>query len=156
MSQVFEHFHHIGTYTVHFFHFFLTLYYILKELRQLHFHDNKIQQPTVEQVLKEVAPPSDEYIQQVKEQLTISFHMYEAYLHQEILQQPKQEYCESYAFEAGLSTSYQSDILSTHSPTSLIVNSDCTISDFIKREERCSKFINQDLNFLVFQYIFSL
>ena len=63
-------------------------------------------------------------------------------------QQPEQEYCESYVFEAELSTSCQSDILSTHSPTSLVVNSDRALSDFIKPEERCSKFINQDLNFL--------
>ena len=149
----------------------------MKELRQLHSHDKKIQWPAVEQVLKEVAPPSDEYIQQVKEQLTISFHMkevappsdkyiqqvkeqltlsfhmYEAYLHQEIPQQSEQEYCESYAFEADLSTSCQSDILSTHSPTSLVVNSDRALSDFIKCEERCPKFINQDLNFLQFSKI---
>ena len=94
------------------FHLFLTFYYILQELRQLHFNDKRIQWPAVEQVLKEVAPPSDEFIKQVreqltisfheevsppsdefirqvKEQLTISFHTYEAYLHQEIPQQPK-------------------------------------------------------------------
>ena len=28
------------------------------------------------------------------------------------------------------------------------MNSDHALSDFIKREKRCSKFINQDLNFL--------
>ena len=97
----------------------------MKELRQLHFNDNEIQQPAVEQVLKEVAPPpdefiqhikeqlmisfhkevsppSDEFIRQVKEQLTISFHMYEAYLHLEVPQQPEQESCESYVFKAEL------------------------------------------------------
>ena len=51
-------------------------------------------------------------------------------------------------FEAELSTSCHSDIPSTHSPTSLVVDSDRGLSDFIKHEERCSKFINQDLNFL--------
>ena len=74
--------------------------------------------------------------------------MYEAYLHQEIPQWPEQKYCGSHAFEAELPTSHQFDILSTHSTTSLVVNSDCTLSDFIEHEERCSKFINQDLNFL--------
>ena len=74
VSQVFEHFHHIGTYIAHVFHFFLAFYHILKELRQLHFNDNEIQWPAVEQVLKEVAPPPNEFIQHVKEQLTISFH----------------------------------------------------------------------------------
>ena len=74
--------------------------------------------------------------------------MYKAYLHQEISQQPEQEYCESYVFEAELPTSCWSDILSTHSTTSLVVNSDRALSDFIECEEGCSKFINQDLNFL--------
>ena len=76
----------------------------------------------------------------------ISLHTYEVYLHQRLPQQQEQEYCESYVFQAELSTSCQSDILSTHSPTSRVVNSDC--ADFIEHEERCSKFINQDLNFL--------
>ena len=81
MSQVFEHFHHIGIYTVHVFHLFLTFYHILRELRQLHFHDKKTHRSAVEQVLKEVSPPPDEFIKQVTEQLTISLHMYKAHLH---------------------------------------------------------------------------
>ena len=82
------------------------------------------QWPAVEQVFKEVSPPSDEFIKQVTKELTISLHMYEAHLHQEIPQQQEQEYCELYEFEAELSTSCQSDIPSTHSPTSPVVNSD--------------------------------
>ena len=150
VSQVFEHFHRIRTYTAHVyvFHLFLAFYHILKELRQLHFNDKKIQRPAVEQVLKEVAPPSHKSIQQVKEQLMISFHTYEAYLHQEIPQQPELKYCDSHAFEEELPTSHQFDIPSTHSPTSPVVNGDHALSDFIKHEERCPKFINQDLNFL--------
>ena len=74
--------------------------------------------------------------------------MHKAHLHQEVPQQQEQEYCESYAFEAELSTSCQSDFLSTYFSTSPVVNSDHTLSDFIEHEERCSKFINQDLNFL--------
>ena len=120
----------------------------MKELRQLHFHDKKTRQSAVEQLLKEVSLPSDEFIKQVAEQLTISLHEYEAHMHQEIPQQPEQEYCESYALKVELSTSCQSDILSTHSPTSPVVNSDHALSNFIECEERCSKFINQDLKFL--------
>ena len=78
----------------------------------------------------------------------MSLHKYKAHLHQEILQQQEQEYCESYAFKAELSTSCQSDIPSIHSPTSLVVNSNHALSDFIECEERCSKFIMQNLNFL--------
>ena len=110
---------------MHVFHLFLAFYHILKELRQLHFHNKKTHWPA--QVLKEVSPPSDEFIKQVTEQLTISLHVYEAHLHQEIPQQQEQEYCESYVFEAELSTLCQSDILSTNSPTSPVVNSNCTL-----------------------------
>ena len=98
--------------------------------------------------MKEVSPPSDEFIKQVTEQLTISLPTYKEHLHQRIPQQQEQEYCESYVFEAELSTSCQADILSTHSSSSLVVNSDHALSEFIKHEKRCSKFINQDLNFL--------
>ena len=59
VSRVFDHFHHIVTYTVNVFHLFLASYHILKELRQLHFNDKKIQWSAVEQVLKEVASPPD-------------------------------------------------------------------------------------------------
>ena len=110
----------------------MALYHILKELRRLHFRDKKTQWPAVEQVLKEVSQPSDEFIKQVTEQLTISLAMYEACLHQRIPQQREQEYCESYVFEAEPSTSCQSDIPSTHSSTSLVVNSDCALSEFFE------------------------
>ena len=127
LSRVFEHFHHIGTYTAHIIHLFLASYHILKELRWLHFHDKETQWPAVEQVLEEVSPPSDKFIKQVTEQLTISLHTYKAHLHQRIPQQQEQEYCESYVFKAELSTSCQSNIPSTHSPTSLVVNRDCAL-----------------------------
>ena len=81
VSRVFEHFHHVRTYTAHIIHLFLAFYHILKELRLLHFHDKKTYQSAAEQILKEVLPSSDEFIKQVTEQLTISLHMYEAHLH---------------------------------------------------------------------------
>ena len=138
---------HLNLYCTHYPPFSGILSYF-KRLRQLNFHDKEIQWPAVEQGLKEVSPPSDEFIKQVTEQLMISLHMYEAHLHQRIPQQQEQEYCKSYVFKAELSTSCHSDILNTHSPTSPVVNPDHALSDFIKCEERCSKFINQDLNFL--------
>ena len=122
---------HRNSYCTH-FPSFLAFYPILKELRQLHFHDKNTHRPAVEQVLKEVSPPSDESIKYVAKQLTISLHKYKAHLHQEIPQQPEQEYCESCVLEAELSTSCQSDIPGTHSATSQVVNSDCALSDFIK------------------------
>ena len=51
-------------------------------------------------------------------------------------------------FEVEPSTSYQPDIPITYPSTPPVVNSDCALSEIVKREERCSKFINQDLNFL--------
>ena len=117
-------------------------------IRQLHFHGKKTQRPAVEQVLKEVSPPSDEFIKQITEQLPISLPMYEAHLHQNIPQQQEQEYCESYALEVELKISYQSDIPITCLSTLPVVNSDHALSEFIKCEERCLKFVNQDLNFL--------
>ena len=98
--------------------------------------------------MKEVSPPSDEFIKQVTEQLTISLPTYEAHLHQEIPQQQEQEYCESHVFKVEPSTSYQPDILITCPSTPPVVNSKNALSEFIECEERCSKFINQDLNFL--------
>ena len=46
--QVFEQFHHIRIHTTHVFYLFLALYCILQELRQLHPHDKKFQQPVAE------------------------------------------------------------------------------------------------------------
>ena len=139
------------------FHLFLAFYHILKELRQLHFNEKKIQQPAVEQVLKEVAPRPDEFIQQVREQLTISFHKEVLPPSDEFIRQVKGQLMISfYTYEAELPTSHQFDILSTHSPTSPVVNNNRTLSDFIECEERCSKFINQDLNFLQFGNIYSV
>ena len=98
--------------------------------------------------MKEVSPPSDKFITQVTEQLKIPLPTSEAHLHQEIPQQQEQEHCESYVFEVEPSTLYQPDILITSPSTPPVVNSDRVLSEFIKREERCSKYINQDLNFL--------
>ena len=148
VPQVSEHFHHVRTYTAHVFHLFLAFYHILKELRQLHSHDKKLQWPAVEQALKEVSPPPDEFITQVTEQLTISLPMDESHLPQKILQQPEQEYCESYMFKVESSISYQPDILITCPSTPPVVNSNHALSEFIEHGDRCLKFINQDLSFL--------
>ena len=74
--------------------------------------------------------------------------MYEAHLHQEVFQQQEQESCESHVFEVESSTSYQPDILITCPSTPPVVNSNHALAELIECEERCSKFINQDLSFL--------
>ena len=78
----------MSAYTVHVFHLFLAFYHILKELRQLHFNGKEIQWPAVEQVLKEVAPPSDEFIKQVKEQLTNYTERFPVTVTQALLRNP--------------------------------------------------------------------
>ena len=92
---------------MHVFYLFLALYCILQELRQLHPHDKKFQQPAAEQILKEVLPPPDEFITQITEQLTILISTGESHLSQDILQQPEQEHCDSDIIDVESSTSYQ-------------------------------------------------
>ena len=118
----------------------MTFYHILKELKQLHFHDKKFQQLAVEHVLRKVSPPSHEFIKQVTEQLTISLPTEKSHLFQEIQQQ---EYCEPYVFKVELLTSYQPDIQITHSYTPLVVNHDHALSEFIAREDRCSNLLTR-------------
>ena len=50
-------------------------------------------------------------------------------------------------FKLEPSTSDQPDILITCPSTPPVVNSNCALSEFIECEERCSKFIKQDLIF---------
>ena len=142
--QIFEQFHHARIYTAHVFHIFLALYRISQELRQLHPHDKKSQCLAADQILKEVLPPPDEFI---TEQLTISISTGESDLSQDTLQ-PEQEHCESDVIDVESSASYQPDLSITCPPTPPVVNSDCASSEFIGCEDRCSKFINQDLSFL--------
>ena len=51
-------------------------------------------------------------------------------------------------FQVEPTTSYQPDILITHSCTPPVENINCALLEFIAGEDRCSKFINQDLTFL--------
>ena len=61
----------IRLYTVHIFNTLFRLYTILKELQQLQIHDDQFQQPGTQKVLTQIPPPLDEFITEVREQLTV-------------------------------------------------------------------------------------
>ena len=53
-----------------YFNILFGLYTILKELQQLQIHNNQFQQPGTQKVLTQTPPPLDEFITEVREQLT--------------------------------------------------------------------------------------
>ena len=60
----------IRLYTTHIFNTLLRLYTILNELRQLQIYEDQFQQPETQKVLTQIPPP-DEFITEVREQLTV-------------------------------------------------------------------------------------
>ena len=86
----------------------------------------------------------DEFITEVREQLTL-FPSAEQTLP---IQEIQQECCESQVFEAEQFFSYIPHIFieCTHAPP--VVCNDHTFMEFFQGEERCLKFISQDLTFL--------
>ena len=61
----------IGLYTMHIFNTLFRLYTILKELQQFQICNNQFQQPGTQKVLTQIPPPLDEFITEIREQLTI-------------------------------------------------------------------------------------
>ena len=61
----------IGLYTTHIFNTLSGLYTILKELRQFQIYNNQFQQPGTQKVLTQIPQPLDEFITEVREQLTV-------------------------------------------------------------------------------------
>ena len=61
----------IGLYTAHIFNIHFGLYTILEELRQLQIYDDQFQPPGTQKVLTQIPPLLDEFISEVREQLTI-------------------------------------------------------------------------------------
>ena len=57
--------------TAHIFDTLFRLYTILKELRQLQIYDERFLQSGTQKVLTQIPPPLDEFITEVREQLTI-------------------------------------------------------------------------------------
>ena len=61
----------IRLYTVHIFNTLFGLYTILEELWQLQIHEDQFQQPGTQKVLTQIPPPLDEFLTEVREQMTV-------------------------------------------------------------------------------------
>ena len=99
----------------------------------------------VEQELPETSPPLEEFIRLITEQLILLSSIDDSSLLQEI---PFQEYCELQTPDAELPILYPLDIQFARSCTPPAVIQDQALAEFITGEDRCLKFINQDLTFL--------
>ena len=134
----------IGLYTAHIFNTLFRLYTIFKELQQLQIYNNQFQQPGTQKVLTHIPPPLDEIITEVREKLTVFPFVEQTPLIQEI----QQECCEPQVFEAEQFFSYPPHIFIAFTYAPPVVCNDCTFTEFVQVEERCLKFISQDLTFL--------
>ena len=93
---ILDNIHHIRLYTVHIFNTLFRLYTILKKLWQFQIYDNQFQQPGTQSVLTQITPPLDEFVTEVREQLTVFPSVEQTQPIQEI----QQEHCEPQVFEA--------------------------------------------------------
>ena len=117
----------IRLYATHIFNTLFRLYTILKELRQFQTYDNQFQQPGTQKLLTQIPPPLDEFITEVREQLTIFPSVEQTPPIQEI----QQECCEPQVFEAEQFFSYTPHIFIECTYAPLVVCNDCTFMEFV-------------------------
>ena len=139
-----DNIHHITLYATHIFNTLFGLYTILNDLWQLQPYDERFQQPRIQKVLTQILPQLEEFITEVREQLTISASAEQTSPIQEI----QQECCDSQVFEAEQFFLHTPHVFIEHTYVPAVVCNDCTFMEFIQGEERCLKFISQDLTFL--------
>ena len=135
---------HITLYTADIFNTLFGLYTILNELWQQQPHDQQFQQPRTQKALTHILPPLDEFLTEVREQLTIFPSTEQASPIQEI----KQECCDSQVFKMEQFFLHTIHIFIECTYVPLVVCNDRTFMEFIQGKERCLKFISQDLTFL--------
>ena len=137
--------HHIFLYIAYTFNTLYGLYTIWKELKQLQPQGQHFQQPKTSKLLVQISPPPlDEFLTEVREQLTISSSPEQI----SSLQDIQQECSDSQVFQT-------QQLLLLHTPnvfiewtySPLVVCNDRAFTKFVQGEERCLKFINQDLTF---------
>ena len=116
----------------------------MKELRQLQIYDEQFHQPGTQKVLTQIPPPLDEFITEVREQLTIFPSAEQTPPIQEI----QHECCESQVFEAEQFFSHTPYIFIECIYAPLVVCNDRAFVEFDQGKERCLKFISQYLTFL--------
>ena len=129
---------------MHIFNTLFGLYTILNEIWQLQIYDDQSQQPGTQKVLTQIPPLLDECIIEVREQLTV-------FLSAEWIppiQEIQQECCKSQVFEAKQFYLYTPHVYIECTYALLVVCNDCAFTEFVQGEERCLKFISQDLTFL--------
>ena len=136
--------HRIYLYIRYIFNTLLGLYTIWKELKQLQPQDQCFQQPRTRKALIQIPPPLDKFLTEVRKQLTVFSSTEQASPIQEI----HQECNDSQVFETELLFLHTPNIFieCTYSPP--VICNDCAFTEFVQGEERCLKFINQDLTFL--------
>ena len=142
-SHIGDNIHHISHYIAHIFNTLFGLYAIWKELKQLQPQDQHVQQPRTRKALIQTPPPLDEFLTKVREQLIVFSSMEQASPIQDI----QQECSDSQVFEAEPFLHTPNVVTEcTYSPP--VICNDHAFTEFIQGEERCLKFINQDLTFL--------
>ena len=139
-----DNIHCITLYSTHIFNTLFELYTILNELSQLQCHYKQFQQPGTQKVLTQIPPPLEEFITEVREQLTVSPSAEKTSPIQEI----QQEYCDSQVFQAEQFFLHTPHIFIERTYVPPAVCNDRAFTEFIQGEERCLKFISQDFTFL--------
>ena len=137
--------HCISLYVTYIFNILFGLYTIWKELKQLQPQDQHFQQPRTRKAFIQIPPPPDEFLTKVREQLIVFSSTEQASPIPDI----QQESSDSQVFET-------EQLLLLHTPNIFIewtysppvIYNDRAFTEFIQGEERCLKFINQDLTFL--------
>ena len=129
---------------MHIFNTHFGLYTIWKELQQLQPQDQHFQQPRIQKALIQIPPPLDEFLTEVREQLTVLPSTEQASPIQEI----QQECCDSQVLETEQVFSHTPHIFVEHTCAPPIVYTDHAFTKFVQGKQRCLKFISQDLMFL--------
>ena len=158
--------YHISLYIAYIFNTLYGIYTIWKELKQLQPQDQCFPQPKTNNPLVQISPPPDEFLTKLREQLLILIQTsppLEEYLtnvreqliifsspeQTSSIQDIQQECSDSQVFQT-------EQLLLLHTPNIFIewtypppvICNDCAFTIFVQGEERCLKFINQDLTFL--------
>ena len=139
-----DNIHRITLYAAYIFNTLFGLYTILNYLWQLQPYNKRFQQPRIQKVLTQTPPPLEEFITEVREQFTISSSTEQT----SPLPGIQQECCDSQVFEVEQFFSHTPCILIECTCVPSVVCNDHAFMEFIQGEERCLKFISQDLTFL--------
>ena len=118
------------------------LYIIWKEVKQLHLQDQHHQQVKTSNSLVQTSPLPEELLIEVREQLIQPPFMKQMPSLQD-LQQDSQVFDTEYSLNLHIS---KVSIERTYSRP--VIYNDQAFTEFANREERCLKFVNQDLTFL--------